>query len=637
MNWRRDRLSILGIVVAALAAYLPALMTDISATDNSYFIDVGSNMNALAQWGTLHGSAYPLYSFTGAVFVAMVRLSGLTPAAAASLYSTLWGIATLIGLYAFLVEWRGDRILALAAVGLLGFSWAYWLFSSYAEVYTLSAFAIVLALWCALKADRTRQTKYLYGLALCCGLSVSHARAIALALPAPLLIALPALSAAFRQRWAFAVKWIGLAAVTGVVPYVYLLVRSLQHAEWIWGDPSTLDGFWRLMFGSAYTALLTWPTTLRGWLDLIGWVGQVWLDWLTWPIALLTTAGLVWLFMRKQWRYAVAFALNLLILFVFAIAEQASFPGELLDDIPAMLVPGFIFALSGLVFLFTDLRPRSKWLWRGGVLIGVVVCAFMIAINQPYISKLTHDQTGRNIIRDAQQFVSDGHFTSSPAFFSPWSGEFWALSYGETVTGEIQNFDLLPNRANLKEAVERYGRVHTFEHTFYNRGLDWWRKRLRTVYLSSSGVKTVAIGTQPLVSENDLPRNNSTSIAMGNSSIGLRDWQVTPLANGQWQITLYWQATAKPDRNYSVSVQASDRDVIDGADAIVAQADSNAPVFGWYPTMLWSPGEIVRDDHLIAPPPDRPAKTVAVGLYVQNAAGNFVNFGRQMIALSSAP
>jgi hypothetical protein len=203
------------------------------------------------------------------------------------------------------------------------------------------------------------------------------------------------------------------------------------------------------------------------------------------------------------------------------------------------------------------------------------------------------------------------------------------------VTGEIENFDLLPNRADQTEAVDHYGRVHTFEHTFYNRGLDWWHKRLGTVYLSSSGVKTIAVSARPLITAGDLPRNNSTPIAMGDAPITLRDWQVTPLAGGQWQITLYWQATASPDRDFSVSVQASDRDVIDSPDAIVAQADSSAPVHGWYPTTLWSAGEIVRDDHLIAPPLDRPAKIVVVGLYIQAEAGNFVNFGRQVISLDA--
>jgi len=53
--------------------------------------------------------------------------------------------------------------------------------------------------------------------------------------------------------------------------------------------------------------------------------------------------------------------------------------------------------------------------------------------------------------------------------------------------------------------------------------------------------------------------------------------------------------------------------------------------------MLWSPGEIVRDDHLIAPPTDRPAKIVMVGLSLQDEAGRFINFGRQVIPLNVAP
>lgn len=99
----------------------------------------------------------------------------------------------------------------------------------------------------------------------------------------------------------------------------------------------------------------------------------------------------------------------------------------------------------------------------------------------------------------------------------------------------------------------------------------------------------------------------------------------------------YWQATSHPDRDYSVSVKATDQELIDSPDDIVAQADSSAPVHGWYPTTLWSAGEIVRDDYLIAPPPDRSAKTVEVSLYIHSTAGNFINFGRQLIPLAAGP
>ena len=172
MRLNRRQLIILGISVAACLAYLPTLQPDISASPNPYLIDVGNNQNALSQWGALHGTAYPLYSLTGAVFVAAMRLISLSPAAAAGLFSTAWSIAALIALFVLIETWLNDKPLAAMAVGLLGLNWLYWLHSSIAEVYTLTDFVVILALWLAIKAERTGGARYLYGLAICCGMAV---------------------------------------------------------------------------------------------------------------------------------------------------------------------------------------------------------------------------------------------------------------------------------------------------------------------------------------------------------------------------------------------------------------------------------------------------------------------------------
>jgi hypothetical protein len=633
MSWRQDRWFFLGIILLALAAYLPTLLTDISATNSPYFIDVGSIQDALSLGGTLHGSGYPLYAFTGAVFVALLRLIGVAPAAAASLYSTVWSIATLLMLYILLVDWQGRRWLALAVVGLFGLSWAFWLFSSYTEVYTFSLLFIVLALWCALRADRTGQTRYLYGLAICTGMSIAHARMIALTLPGPFLIAWPAFWQNLRQRRTFGLKWIGAVLLCGLLPYAYLLIRSWQPGAWIWGDPTTLEGFWRLMFGSAYTALISWPNSPEEWRALLLWVGRILLNLLTWPIGLLGAAGLIGLFVRRHYRYGTAFVLGAIVPFVMGISLQATFPGRIMDDIPMMLLPTIIYLLCGFVFLVSELSARWPVVERIALAACAVACGLSVIANQPAVYAMTHDETGRRIIADARQFLADNQFASPPAFFSPWGGEFWALSYGRDVTQEIPQFDLLPNRADVRQALDRYGVIHTFSDTFYNFGLDWWRKRLGPIRLSSSGVRTVAISTQPLLTEQMLPHQGHAAVMMGDAPLLLRDWQVKPLADDRWQVTLFWQATARPDRDYSVSVKATDRDVIDGPDDIVAQADSSAPVHGWYPTTLWSPGELVRDDYVIVLPPGRSATMLEVSLYTQDAAGNFQNFGRQAIPL----
>jgi hypothetical protein len=71
------------------------------------------------------------------------------------------------------------------------------------------------------------------------------------------------------------------------------------------------------------------------------------------------------------------------------------------------------------------------------------------------------------------------------SLFLTVGGEFWALSYGRDVTREIHPFDLLPNRADVRQALNRYGVIHTFSDTFYNYDLEWWRKRLGPIHLSS--------------------------------------------------------------------------------------------------------------------------------------------------------
>ena len=108
---RRDpRLIPLAIVIVAALFYLTTLQPSIADASSPYLRDVGNAQNALSRWGTLHGSGYPLYAFSGSLFVALLRGLGVEPALAAGLYSTLWAVATLVVLYAFLVAWLDDSL-----------------------------------------------------------------------------------------------------------------------------------------------------------------------------------------------------------------------------------------------------------------------------------------------------------------------------------------------------------------------------------------------------------------------------------------------------------------------------------------------------------------------------------------------
>ena len=117
--------------------------------------------------------------------------------------------------------------------------------------------------------------------------------------------------------------------------------------------------------------------------------------------------------------------------FVIAVADRTFFGTRRLpEDIPALLQLSTIFTLLALAFLLNDLQRYGPLVRRVAIGVVIVLAGFLAVQNQPSVYALTHDTTGRRIITAAQQFVAEGRFATPPAFFSPWGGEFWALSYG---------------------------------------------------------------------------------------------------------------------------------------------------------------------------------------------------------------
>jgi hypothetical protein len=67
---------------------------------------------------------------------------------------------------------------------------------------------------------------------------------------------------------------------------------------------------------------------------------------------------------------------------------------------------------------------------------------------------------------------------------------------------------------------------------------------------------------------------------------------------------------------------------------MIAQADSQNPVYGWYPTTKWGAGEIVREDYRLDVPAGKTPRLLAVGMYTRDAAGAFHNLGVVNLRLS---
>ncbi len=80
---------------------------------------------------------------------------------------------------------------------------------------------------------------------------------------------------------------------------------------------------------------------------------------------------------------------------------------------------------------------------------------------------------------------------------------------------------------------------------------------------------------------------------------------------GAWEYTLYWQATAPLERDYTLFVH-----LLDANNVLVGQGDS-PPLQGVYPTSRWQPGEILNDAQSLPIAADLPSGKyrVVIGLY----------------------
>jgi len=85
-----------------------------------------------------------------------------------------------------------------------------------------------------------------------------------------------------------------------------------------------------------------------------------------------------------------------------------------------------------------------------------------------------------------------------------------------------------------------------------------------------------------------------------------------PNTKSQIELTLHWHALREMSESYTAFVH-----LVDANGAVRAQQD-NAPVNNTYPTILWLPGEFVRDTYTLALPPDLPPGkyTLQVGMYL---------------------
>jgi hypothetical protein len=611
------------LVFAIAILYGLTLQLNINGSSDRYAEDVGEFQNVLTQWGTAHPTGYPLYALSGALVTSLLRLTGMAPAAAASAFSLLVMVLALLGVYVLLLRVKFKPGLAAGTALLLGVMFPYWFHAVMAEVYALLIALMVLLLLIAVQWRSDRRPRHLYELAFVFGLAFGHHRLAVLLAPALLIMVWSPLMEGLRQR---PLRILGaiLSLAAALLIYLYLPLRAWMNGTWIYGQPGTWQGFWAIIAAREYGALVKPARDLVQTETGLTTVVLTLAASLTWPVLLVGLCGLGLSLMSLSHRWL---ALALWALVIMNVAFAGLFSRAVF--LPAALMPAMLALAVGAGLLAQWISER----WRAGTVasgaVMVVAIGVLIYGNGPAIYTMSHDRAGQTIIDNVQEAGID-RVAGHPVIMALWGRDHFALAYGQHVTGELAGIEMVDHRADMKDLITTDHTLYVLRPTFYLRPLQWWNDRLGRAYLSSFAGDLVRVSDRPVLTTSDVPNNRAVVMAPG---VMLRDWQVKPLANGSWQITLYWQAAAQPDQDFSVSVKAADQELIDSPDDIVAQADSSAPVYGWYPTSLWAPGEIVRDDYVITPPPDRPPRQVEVSLYTSDGIGGFSNFGRQIIPL----
>ncbi len=259
-----------------------------------YVGDSGELTTAVAVLGIPHPTGYPLYVLLGKLWTLALPAGSL--AWRMSLFSAACGALACGALYRLGRALHLHPVAAAFAALLLATSPSFWAEATVQRVYTLNALFVVLATWLAVRWDLRRDGRSLAAAFFCCGLgAANHAFMAVYALALAGFVG-------WRARTSLAGRDALLAAgafLVGLLPYLYLPLRSRADPPLDWGNPETVRGFLDVVLRREFWA--------RAWLERPGDLVPIVTDYfrsigveLGWPGAALAAIGVA-ATVRRRW------------------------------------------------------------------------------------------------------------------------------------------------------------------------------------------------------------------------------------------------------------------------------------------------------------------------------------------------
>lgn len=642
------------LLIAAALLYLLTLDNGLRP-DELTGGDLITHQYAQAEGRPGNAPGYPLYTIGGWLWFRLGRalLSwALNPIQILSLYSTLWGLVSLLVLYLILLQvTRRQRLTACLLTAFYAVTFFFWYYSVTTEQYTSAVLQTLLVIWLAFRWDDRPRDSTLLWLAFLIGTMLANMVTTLFILP-PLLgfIFTKQNPSNFFQRPKLILQALGLVCLP-LLSYAYVFISGALHPEWrgvgewptAWAwfvDFLTIpQGRDELAPGLALHSFFTAEFPALMWQEL------------TWPIFVGGLVGLAFLGKRR----AIFLYSTLLIYFVFCWLYR--FGNWFQVIIPAY--PIFIIGVAagmkrigewriakgeGQIADGEEAKRRrgeaahhvSRTTFYALLTLLAILLFYRFSTNLPRADQ-SH-LPGDTGLDPGWAILAD--LPATPAVISSVFPEQVALQYLTHVWGATsavypaQPGDFSPPKgqiSNLSYYITRQAVAAAPEAV-----------RLEEAYPQAAGEQLVALWPAP---RTELPANAvPLDLAFGDT-LKLVGWEQVETAyplplevtgrlpRANWQIALYWQTSQPLREDYTVSVRPlMGGQLINVSETAVIQ--DHQPVWGVYPTSRWHPGEVVRDVYALSLPEDLTPEAIQIVVYKTTETG-FENLAEGTIARHS--
>ncbi|MCK6626219.1 MAG: DUF2723 domain-containing protein [Anaerolineae bacterium] len=659
------------LLVAAALLYLLTLDNGLRP-DELTGGDLITHQYAQVEGRPSNAPGYPLYTLGGWLWFRLGRFLlnwALNPIQILSLYSTLWGLASLLVLYLILLRvTRQQWPLALLLAVFYAVTFFFWYYAVTTEQYTSAVLQTLLVIWLAFRWDEQPRASTLLWLALLAGTMLANMVTTLFILP-------PLLWFIFSKQDRPALlrpKLILTAIVLALLPllsYLYIFISGALHPEWRGAGEWPNAWAWFVDFLTIQQGRdeLTPGLSLQNFFtaEFPALMGQE----LTWPVFFGGLVGLAFLGRRR----AIFLYSTLLSYFIFCWLYR--FGNWFQVIIPAY--PIFIIgAAAGLKRIsheaWANERRREEARTRGGeetsrathqceaspwdaprftYHVSRPTPHFLLLTSYSLLLLLLLYRFSTNLPRaDQSHLPADtgldpgwAILADRPALPALISGDFSeqvALQYLHAVWGVAPG--LYPTKPEDFSVSVRVGQADTRSVSYYIS-----RRAAAVVpeainqgerYPQAAGEQLVALWPAP---RREIPATALPLDLRFGETLKLVGWEkVDPayplpddvagrLARANWQIALYWQASQPLAEDYTVSVRplVGGRLISVNGEALI---QDHRPVWNLYPTHRWRPGEIVRDVYALSLPPKVIPESIQVIVYKTTGSG-FENLAEQTI------